>query len=104
MILVPHPLHERLRDQDHDRGDRAVTAGADEPCDDRPDLAVILNADPTVLAARMTERGSTHSRFERLPDGAAAQSRLYRDTTARLSALGWLTCDIDTTACAFAIA
>jgi dTMP kinase len=63
-----------------------------------PDLAVILNAAPAVLAARLTRRGGTHSRFERLPDGSAAESALYQDTTARLTALGWPVCSIDSTA------
>ncbi len=63
-----------------------------------PDLAVILNAAPAVLARRLTSRGGTHSRFERLPDGPAAESALYHDTAARLIALGWPVCAIDSTA------
>jgi dTMP kinase len=72
-----------------------LNAGA-EP----PDLAVILNAAPEVLARRLASRGGTHSRFERLPDGPAAESALYHDTTARLAALGWPLCSIDSTASA----
>lgn len=62
-----------------------------------PDLAVILNAEPAVLAGRMKNRGGAHSRFERLPDGPATESALYDDTTARLAALGWPVCSINTT-------
>jgi len=62
-----------------------------------PDLAVILNADPEILASRLGGRGA-HSRFERLAEGPAIESSLYRDTAVRLVALGWPVCDIDTTA------
>lgn len=65
---------------------------------DQPDLAVILNAGPTVLTARMSQRGGPHSRFEHEPSGSQAESDLYRDTAARLAALGWTVCEIDSTA------
>jgi dTMP kinase len=65
-----------------------------------PDLAVILNAPPAVLSARLAERGGIHSRFERDPDGSGAESALYQETAARLSVLGWLVLSIDTNACA----
>jgi dTMP kinase len=61
-----------------------------------PDLAVILNAAPAVLARRLAERGTGHSRFERMPQGPAAEHALYNDTAARLTALGWPVCSIDT--------
>ncbi len=63
-----------------------------------PDLAVILNAAPAVLTARLAQRGGTHSRFERQPDGPATESAFYRDTAAGLTALGWPVCGIDVTA------
>jgi dTMP kinase len=63
-----------------------------------PDLAIILNARPAVLAGRLARRGGTHSRFERQPDGPAIESALYQDTAARLTALGWPVCGIDATA------
>ena len=69
-----------------------LNAGA-EP----PDLAVILNAAPAILTRRLASRGGTHSRFERRPDGPATEAALYQDTTARLTALGWPVCSIDTT-------
>ncbi len=62
-----------------------------------PDLTVILNAAPAVLTQRLASRGGTHSRFERRPDGPATEAALYHDTTARLTALGWPVCSIDTT-------
>ena len=65
---------------------------------DRPDLAVILNADPAVLAERISQRGGPHSRFEREPSGSRSESELYKYTAARLTGLGWTVCEIDTTA------
>lgn len=69
-----------------------LNAGADPP-----DLAVVLNATPAVLAARMIGRGGAHSRFERSPDGPATESGLYQDTVSRLTDLGWTIRAIDTT-------
>jgi dTMP kinase len=69
-----------------------LNAGADVP-----DLAVILNAGPAVLARRIAERGGTHNRFETIPHGPQAEHDLYHDTAARLGALGWPACLIDST-------
>lgn len=55
---------------------------------DPPDLAVILNADPAVIAGRLHERGG-HSRFEQLPDSSRTESELYLDTARRLASAGW---------------
>jgi dTMP kinase len=63
-----------------------------------PDLAVLLHADPACLRQRLTMRGGPHSRFERYTDGPDRECSLYRDTAARLTALGWNICEIDTTA------
>jgi dTMP kinase len=63
---------------------------------DRPDLAVILNGDPHVIAARLTARGR-RSRFERQPGSSATESRLYHDTAVRLADAGWPVCIIDVT-------
>jgi dTMP kinase len=67
---------------------------------DRPDLAVVLTADPAVIASRLAGRGGTHSRFERDPDSSHAEAALYRDTVARLRARGWTVHGIDCTATA----
>ncbi|MGW5054773.1 dTMP kinase [Actinokineospora sp. NPDC004072] len=56
----------------------------------RPDLAVILTADPRVIAARPHGRGE-HSRFERAPDNSARETALYVhavDRTARKGMAG----------------
>jgi dTMP kinase len=63
---------------------------------DRPDVAVILNADATVIADRLAGRGG-HSRFERMPDSSQIESSLYRDTAARLDQSGWPVHVIDCT-------
>ena len=61
-----------------------------------PDLAVIVNAQPHVIAARIAARGA-HSRFERQTDAGRTESRLYDDTARRLAALGWPICAVDAT-------
>ena len=61
-----------------------------------PDLAVILHADSTVLAARLAARGA-HTRFERAPDASTVESRLYQQAAQRLQAAGWPLLHLDTT-------
>ena len=63
---------------------------------DRPDLAVILNGSPAVIATRLAARGK-HSRFERQPGSSQTESDLYADTAARLAQAGWPVCTIDIT-------
>ena len=46
---------------------------------DQPDLAVILNGNPDVIAARLAARGA-HSRFEHQPGSSQTESDLYADT------------------------
>jgi hypothetical protein len=53
---------------------------------DQPDLAVILNADPPTIAARLAAQGR-HSRFERLPDSSRTESDLYHTAAAGRSGL-----------------
>lgn len=55
---------------------------------DRPDLAVILTADPVMTAERIAQRGA-HSRFETDLDIHCREAALYRDTAARLEAVGY---------------
>ncbi len=62
----------------------------------RPDLAVILHADPTVLAARLVARGAP-TRFERAPDASTVESRLYQQAAQQLQAAGWPLLHFDTT-------
>ena len=61
-----------------------------------PDLAVILQADPAVLAARLRARGA-HTRFERAPDASTVESHLYQQAAQRLHAAGWPLLHLDTT-------
>jgi len=62
----------------------------------RPDLAVILNADPEVIAARLHRRG-THSRFERDARGSERESAAYRRATGHLLDMGWPAVPLDAT-------
>lgn len=63
---------------------------------DRPDLAVILTADPEITAARIAARGA-HSRFETGLDTSRREAEFYRETTARLDAVGHRLLTVDTT-------
>jgi dTMP kinase len=50
---------------------------------DRPDLTVILHANPETIAQRLVERGP-HNRFQRTPDSSHAETHFYRQATDRL--------------------
>lgn len=54
----------------------------------RPDLAVILEADPEVIAERLTDRGP-HNRFQLTPGSAHAEAHFYRQATERLIQAGF---------------
>jgi dTMP kinase len=55
---------------------------------ERPDLAVILEADPQVIAQRLNERGP-HNRFQLTPGSSAAEVHFYRQVTERLIQAGF---------------
>lgn len=55
---------------------------------DRPDLAVILEADPEVIAERLTERGP-HNRFQLSPGSSHAEVHFYGQATDRLIQAGF---------------
>jgi dTMP kinase len=65
----------------------------------RPDLAIVLNADPVVIDGRLRGRGG-HSRFERAEDNSDRESELYAHAMVELQAKGWsvtmLDCTTDT--------
>ncbi|MGX7826892.1 dTMP kinase [Actinokineospora sp. 24-640] len=63
----------------------------------RSDLAVILTADPHVIAARLRGRGG-HSRFERAADNSERESALYVHAIAELRGKGWPVMTVDCTA------
>ncbi len=63
---------------------------------DRPDLAVILCADPDTIAGRIAARG-VHNRYQGSPTLAAAEIAHYRDAAAHLEQLGVPVLWIDTT-------
>jgi len=55
---------------------------------DRPDLAVILSADPAVISRRLDERGA-HDRFQRTPGSSKAEVDFYHEATERLTRGGY---------------
>lgn len=55
---------------------------------DRPNLVVILEADPEVIAERLRERGP-HNRFQLPPDSSHAEVNFYRQTSDRLIQAGF---------------
>jgi len=63
---------------------------------DRPDLAVILEADPALITRRLTERGP-HNRFQLRPGSAHAEVHFYRQATERLIQAGFDVLRVDCT-------
>jgi len=61
-----------------------------------PDVAVLLNADPAVIADRLHQRGA-HSRFERQPGASRTESDLYHRAAADLRTAGWPVMALDCT-------
>ncbi|WP_218577332.1 dTMP kinase [Phytohabitans rumicis] len=55
---------------------------------DRPDLAVILEADPEVISERLRERGP-HNRFQLTPGSSHAEVDFYRQATELLIHAGF---------------
>ncbi|MER7937918.1 MULTISPECIES: dTMP kinase [unclassified Streptomyces] len=63
-----------------------------------PDLAVILTADPGLIAERIAARGITH-RFHLDPSGPSREVELYGDAAASLMSRGIAVLLLDTSAC-----
>ena len=61
---------------------------------DRPDLAVILDANPQIIAERLTARGA-HNRFQEAPGSSHGEVRFYREATERLLSVGFEVVRID---------
>lgn len=55
---------------------------------DRPDLAVILEADPETIAEQLRERGP-HNRFQLSPGSSHAEFHFYQQATDRLTQAGF---------------
>ncbi len=64
---------------------------------DRPDLSVILTAEPEVIARRLERRGA-HSRYERLPKSSRTEHALFAEAATFLTAAGFRTLVLDATA------
>lgn len=63
----------------------------------RPDLAVILDADPVVVAKRLRDKGP-HNRLQKLPSSAHTEWHHYREVHRRLVEAGWTVERIDCSA------
>jgi len=63
----------------------------------RPHLAVILDADPAIVAERLRDRGP-HNRLQKLPSSAHIEWHHYRQVTQRLTDAGWTIQRIDCSA------
>lgn len=61
---------------------------------DRPDLAVILEADPKAIARRLNERGA-HNRFQLSPDCSQAEVGFYHEATHRMIQAGFTVLAVD---------
>lgn len=61
---------------------------------EQPDLTVILEADPEIIAERLTERGP-HNRFQLTPGSTHAEIHFYRQATERLAQAGFNVLRVD---------
>lgn len=61
---------------------------------DTPDLAVILSANPEVIARRLDERGA-HNRFQRSNDSSKAETQFYFEATEQLIRAGYDVLSLD---------
>ncbi|SQD96930.1 Thymidylate kinase [Parafrankia sp. Ea1.12] len=61
---------------------------------DRPDLCVILEADPDIVARRLADRGA-HNRFQLAPGSSHAEAHFYRQATDRLVQAGFNVLNVD---------
>lgn len=61
-----------------------------------PDVAVLLNAEHSMIAERLRARGA-HSRFERQSGSSRAESDLYHQAAAHLRSVGWPVMALDCT-------
>lgn len=61
---------------------------------DRPDLVVILEADPDVIARRLQDRGP-HNRFQFTPGSSHMEVRFYEEATERLIQAGFKVIRVD---------
>jgi dTMP kinase len=61
---------------------------------ERPDLAVILEADPDVIAERLEARGP-HNRFQTTPDSSHTEVTFYRQARETLEETGFIVLAVD---------
>ncbi|MCE7009551.1 dTMP kinase [Kibdelosporangium philippinense] len=61
---------------------------------EQPDLTVILEADPKVIAERLSERGP-HNRFQYTPGSSQTEVEFYRQATETLNRAGFEVLQVD---------
>jgi len=87
LVLCDRYVPSGLVMQRFDGVDPAFLWAINAPAD-RPDLAVIIEARPTVIAARLADRGA-HNRFQEAPGSAHAEAHFYRQACDRLTQAGY---------------
>ena len=75
--------------------DPAFLWGLNSQCD-RPDLAVVLEADPHTIAQRLKQRGPLN-RFQNTPGSSHAEVHFYRQSVERLIQAGFDVLRVETT-------
>ncbi|MGW6276161.1 dTMP kinase [Kribbella sp. NPDC055071] len=63
---------------------------------DHPHLAIILTADPDVIATRLAAKGP-HNRLQRQDNSSTTETHFYQEAQERLIRVGYQTITIDTT-------
>ncbi len=61
---------------------------------ERPDLTVVLEADPDVIAERLEARGP-HNRFQTVPGSSHAEAEFYQQATETLEEVGFPVLTVD---------
>jgi dTMP kinase len=87
LVLCDRYVPSGLVVQRFDGVDPAFLWAINAPAD-RPDLAVIIEAPPAVIAARLADRGP-HNRFQQAPSSAHAEAHFYRQACDRLTQAGY---------------
>lgn len=87
LVLCDRYVPSGLVMQRFDGVDPAFLWDLNSPAD-RPDLAVVLEGDPTLIAERLADRGP-HNRFQQAPSSSHAEAHFYRQTCDRLIQAGY---------------
>ncbi|SEE48555.1 dTMP kinase [Jiangella alba] len=95
IVITDRYLLSGLVMQQFDGVDPAFIRGINADID-RPDVAVVLDADPHVITGRLAARGK-HNRFQRITASSFLEAHLYRKATEELTAAGYPVLRLDCT-------